>query len=58
MDRAEKLMLAAIAAILVVMLVGWYANAETFERVCAESGGTTVWDGRQYQCIAPKGAAK
>ena len=51
MTSIEKLIYGAIALLLLGMAVGLIEIGADFKRVCAESGGTTVWDGRQYQCI-------
>lgn len=49
----EKLICAAILLILLLVGVGWYKNSGEFKKVCDEARGTTVWDGRQYQCLKP-----
>lgn len=47
----EWLIILVIALILVALFVGSVKNGGEFKRVCDEARGTTVWDGRQYQCI-------
>ena len=51
MTLIEWLIIAAIVAILIAVVVGFAKNSGEFKRVCDEARGTTVWDGRQYQCI-------
>lgn len=51
MTWVEKLIIAAIAVILMLVFIGWNFNKAEFKKVCDEARGTTVWDGRQYQCI-------
>ena len=47
----EGLIVAAIVVILLAVFVGAGSNREKFQAVCDEARGTTVWDGRQYQCL-------
>lgn len=49
----EWLIILAIAGILIALIVGTVSNRSTFKQVCDEAHGTTVFDGRQYQCIKP-----
>lgn len=45
--------LIVIAVIALIGLFLWSASKthDEFEKACDLSGGTTVWDGRQNQCI-------
>jgi len=54
MTLIEWIILAAIIMIVVVVFIGAGKNKETFQAVCDQAKGTTVWDGRQYQCIKPQ----
>ena len=47
----EALIVAAIVAIIVILVIGTEKNRHNFERACEKTGGDTVWDGRQYQCL-------
>ena len=47
----EALIVAAIVAITIILVIGGNINRDRFERTCDKSGGETVWDGRQYQCL-------
>ena len=47
----EWAIIAAIALILGVLFLGFVENRKAFKAVCDETGGTTVYDGRQYQCF-------
>lgn len=47
------LIVAAIAAVIAIFALGFSANAAAFREACSKSGGTTVYDGRQYQCMKP-----
>lgn len=47
----EALIVAALLAALALVLIGGNVNRDRFERACDKSGGETVWDGRQYQCL-------
>jgi hypothetical protein len=40
-----------VATFLTIGFVLNYYNRSDFKEVCDKSGGVTVWDGRQYQCI-------
>ena len=51
MTLIEWLIVAAIAFILIAVFVGFGKNKEKFQVVCDEAHGTTVYDGRQYQCV-------
>lgn len=51
MTLIEWLIVSAIALLLVAIFVGASTNGKTFKATCDEAGGTTVNDGRQYQCI-------
>jgi hypothetical protein len=47
---------AIIISVLVIGLVffavsSMSATKNHFKQICDKSSGTTVWDGRQYQCI-------
>jgi hypothetical protein len=53
MTWIEKLLCAAIAVIMLLAGIGVYTNGDRFKKVCDDARGTTVWDGRQYQCIKP-----
>jgi hypothetical protein len=55
MSGIDYLVGAAIAAILVVVFFGSKENRDSFEAACAKSGGETVYDGRQWQCMNAKG---
>lgn len=44
-------LLLAMLAVMFIVGFAWRANSTEFKRVCEEARGTTVWDGRQYQCI-------
>ena len=50
------LLLAALAVALVVAVKVEVEHSFDFRQVCESAGGTTVWDGRQRQCIAVKEA--
>jgi hypothetical protein len=50
----EWVIVAAIVVILVALGFGYQHNKADFKRVCDEAKGTTVYDGRQYQCITSK----
>lgn len=51
MNWIEWLVVAVIVLIVAVSIIGFVRNRDTFDRVCVDAGGTTVWDGRQYQCV-------
>ena len=51
MSLLESFIVAAIAVILGAVFVGAGTNEKRFKAVCDEAGGTTVRDGRQYQCV-------
>lgn len=51
MTWVEKLLYAAILLILVPAFIGLIRNSDEFKKVCDSENGTTVWDGRQHQCI-------
>ncbi len=46
----------SVAAIVALMGLGIFASCSqhnTFKSTCDKAGGTTVYDGRQWQCIKP-----
>ena len=47
----EWLIVFAIVLILVAVRVGFRPSSADFKKACDEARGTTVYDGRQYQCI-------
>ena len=47
----EAIILCLAFLIASVLVVGSINDSKNFERRCAESGGSAVWDGRQYQCL-------
>ena len=51
MTLIEWLIAGAAVAILVALFFSTSASRKNFKAVCDEARGTTVWDGRQYQCI-------
>jgi hypothetical protein len=55
MTYIEYLIIAAILAIVGALFVGATCSRDKFEAACAKSGGETVYDGRQYQCLNAKG---
>lgn len=42
-----------IAALMALGLFGSCAQHDKFKTTCDRAGGTTVYDGRQWQCIKP-----
>lgn len=50
----EWAIIAAILLILAASVVAFGRNRAEFQRVCDEARGTTVFDGRQRQCIKPE----
>tara|TARA_R110000868_G_scaffold271141_1_gene530612 strand:+ start:660 stop:827 length:168 start_codon:yes stop_codon:yes gene_type:complete len=53
MNWSERGIIAVIVGIFIFVFFGYKVNGDEFKQVCADSGGTTVWDGRQYQCLKP-----
>ncbi len=53
MKNSEWAIVFVIVLILAAVFIGFFKNAEEFKKVCDQARGTTVWDGRQYQCIKP-----
>ena len=51
MTLIEWLIIFAVALILVALGVGFKLSSADFKKACDEARGTTVYDGRQYQCI-------
>ena len=51
MTLIEWVIVAAIVLILGAVFIGSGENRKAFKATCDETGGTTVHDGRQYQCI-------
>lgn len=49
----EWVLISAIVLCVLGAAVGFSKSSRDFKRVCDEARGTTVWDGRQYQCIKP-----
>jgi len=47
----EMIFVAVIVALLVVLLIGAAENKRKFTAACDRAKGTTVYDGRHYQCI-------
>jgi hypothetical protein len=54
MTFIEWLIVGAIGLILFAVFIGAGNNRGKFEKACDEARGTTVFDGRQYQCIKPQ----
>lgn len=50
----EFLVVAFVVALVGLGIFAAIANRSRFERACDVQHGTTVYDGRQYQCIAKK----
>lgn len=50
-DNDTKILL----GFLVVVIAGFFCiqsyTKSNFKEICDKSNGTTVWDGRQYQCL-------
>lgn len=51
MSWGERFIVAAIVAILLFVGIHFFVGVGKFKDACVEASGTTVWDGRQYQCI-------
>lgn len=49
----EKLIIAAVAALLILAGLSGNHSQDKFEKICKDARGTVVYDGRQYQCIKP-----
>jgi hypothetical protein len=49
----EKWIVLSIVVLIVLAAVGFFHTKDEFRRVCDEARGTTVFDGRQYQCVKP-----
>lgn len=47
------LIVAVTAMVVALFAVGYEKNLKVFKETCSKSGGTTVYDGRQHQCIKP-----
>ena len=47
----EWAIIAAIVLILAAVFFGHGKRHDEFKRVCDEAGGTTIFDGKQYQCL-------
>lgn len=47
------LIVAFVVAVLAIVFVGMERDRKVFEELCTARGGTTVFDGRQYQCMKP-----
>lgn len=45
--------IAVVVLSLIAMVIAFEKSNDEFRLVCEQSKGTTVWDGRQYQCIKP-----
>lgn len=54
MTLIEKVILAAIVALLIALCWASSKGVAEFRKVCEQSGGVTVFDGRQNQCIKQK----
>ncbi len=53
MRDEEKWIVLSIVVLIVLAAVGFFHTKDEFRRVCDEARGTTVFDGRQYQCVKP-----
>lgn len=51
MTLSEKVIVSLIIMIMVGLVVGFVNTKMSFKAVCDGVGGTTVFDGRQYQCF-------
>jgi hypothetical protein len=50
----EAILISVLITTLILFGVLSMTDAEDrFKQICDKSGGTTVWDGRQYQCLPP-----
>ena len=49
------IVVAALVGGTALLIVGLERSNTRFREVCDAAHGTTVFDGRQYQCIIPKG---
>jgi hypothetical protein len=48
----EAILISVLIVTLVLLTVLSMADTKNpFKQICDKSSGTTVWDGRQYQCI-------
>lgn len=45
------LITALILALLAISFVGLESNRRVYQEACEKQGGTTVYDGLQYQCF-------
>ena len=50
----EWLIIAGISSIIALAFISASVTTNDFKTVCDSASGTTVFDGRQYQCIKPK----
>jgi hypothetical protein len=40
-----------ITTLILFAVLSMNSTEDRFKQICDKSGGTTVWDGRQYQCL-------
>ncbi len=56
--RDGAVIVLSIVAGISLLVCAQYLRRDQFDKACAQQGGTTVFDGKSYQCLGAKGVTK